>query len=97
MLATDVAGESVRIEDFSKELNNLFANCSKTVNQKGLDRCTSFTIHTSKAIIMMMSADVYKQGNFRFVGLMAPEGNGFFMQTQLQRIIPQVLAETGSV
>jgi CheY-like chemotaxis protein len=97
VLATDVAGESVRIEDFSKELNNLFANCSKTVNQKGLDRCTSFTIHTSKAIIMMMSADVYKQGNFRFVGIMAPEGNGFFMQTQLQRIIPQVLAETGSV
>jgi CheY-like chemotaxis protein len=97
VLATDAAEASVRIEDFSKELNNLFASCSKTVNQKGLDRCTSFTIHTSKAIIMMMSADVYKQGNFRFVGLMAPEGNGFFMQTQLQRMIPQVLAETGSV
>ncbi len=94
VLATDVAAESIDIKDFAKELNTLFASCSKTVNQKGLDRCTSFTIHTGKAVIMMMSADVYKQGNFRFVGLMAPEGNGFFMQTQLKRIIPQVL--TGS-
>ena len=99
VLATDVAGESVRIEDFSKELNNLFANCSKTVNQKGLDRCTSFTIHTSKAIIMMMSADVYKQGNFRFVGIMAPEETGFSCRPSFSGSSPrcwrkQALSET---
>lgn len=92
VLAADIANDAISIESFSKELNNMFANCSKTVNQKGLEKCTSFTIHTSKAIIMMMSSDVYKQGNFRFVGLMAPDGNGFFMQTQLLRIIPQILS-----
>jgi len=94
VLAADIANESIKIDSFSKEFSNMFANCSKTAHQKGLDRCTSFTVHTGKAIIMMMSADVYKQGNFRFIGMMAPEGNGFFMQTQLLRIIPQILSTT---
>lgn len=92
VLAADIANDAIKIESFSKEFNNMFADCSKTTNQKGLDRCISFSVHTSKAIIMMMSSDVYKQGNFKFIGLMSPEGNSFFMQSQLARVIPQVLA-----
>ena len=78
VLAADIVNESIDIGNFSKEFSNLFTNCSKTANQKGLERCTSFSVHTGKAIIMMMGSDVYKQGNFRFIGLMAPESNGFF-------------------
>jgi len=70
----------------------MFAQCSKTVSQKGLDQCTGLTVHTKKAIIIMMTSDVYKEGNFRFVGLMSPDSNGFFMQSQLLRVIPQILA-----
>ncbi len=92
VLAFDVANKSVDFKGFSKEFNNMFAQCSKTVRQKGLDRCTGLTVHTKKAIVIMMTSDVYKEGNFRFIGLMTPEGNGFFMQTQLLRVIPQILA-----
>jgi len=94
ILAYDVADESVDFKGFAKEFNNMFAQCSKTVTQKGLDRCTGLTVHTKKAVIIMMTSDVYKQGNFRFIGLMSPEGNGFFMQSQLLRVIPQILAST---
>ena len=94
ILASDVADKSIDFRGFSKEFNHLFAQCSKTVSQKGLNRCTGLTVHTEKAVIIMMTSDVYKQGNFRFIGLMSPEGNGFFMQSQLLRVIPQVLAST---
>ncbi|MFO7618863.1 MAG: hypothetical protein R6W91_04325, partial [Thermoplasmata archaeon] len=64
---------------------------SKTVSQKGLNRCTGLTVHTEKAVVVMMTSDVYKQGNFKFIGMMSPESNGFFMQSQLARAIPQIL------
>ncbi len=92
ILAFDVVDGSVDFKGFSKEFNNMFAQCSKTVSQKGLDRCTGLTVHTKKAVIIMMTSDVYREGNFRFVGIMSPEGNGFFMQSQLLRVIPQILA-----
>jgi CheY-like chemotaxis protein len=92
ILAYDVIDKSIDFKGFSKEFNNLFAQCSTTVRQKGMDQCTGLTIHTKKAIIIMMTSDVYKEGNFRFIGIMSPESNGFFMQSQLLRVIPQILA-----
>ena len=92
ILAYDAADNSVNFKGFSKEFNSLFAQCSSTVRQKGMDQCTGLTIHTKKAVIIMMTSDVYTEGNFRFIGLMSPEGNGFFMQSQLLRVIPQILA-----
>lgn len=92
ILAYDVADNSIDFKGFAKEFNNLFAQCSTTVRQKGMDQCTGLTIHTKKAVIIMMTSDVYKEGNFRFIGIMSPEGNGFFMQSQLLRVIPQILA-----
>lgn len=91
ILAFDAADPSVNFNLFSKEFNHMFAECSKTVSQKGLNRCTGLTVHTDKALVIMMTSDVYKQGNFRFIGMMSPDGNGFFMQTQLLRVIPQIL------
>lgn len=92
ILAHDVTDNSIDFKGFAKEFNNLFAQCSTTVRQKGMDQCTGLTIHTKKAVIIMMTSDVYKEGNFRFIGIMSPEGNGFFMQSQLLRVIPQILA-----
>jgi hypothetical protein len=45
-------------------------------------------MHTEKATIMMIPS-----GNYRFIGLMTPDGNGFFMQIQLEKIIIQILKE----
>jgi CheY-like chemotaxis protein len=92
ILAYDAADNSIDFKGFSKEFNNLFAQCSTTVRQKGMDQCTGMTIHTKKAVIIIMTSDVYKEGNFRFIGIMSPESNGFFMQSQLLRVIPQILA-----
>lgn len=91
ILAFDTADPSVNFDLFAKEFNHMFAECSKTVSQKGLNRCTGLTVHTEKAVVVMMTSDVYKQGNFKFIGMMSPEGNGFFMQSQLARAIPQIL------
>jgi CheY-like chemotaxis protein len=92
LLAMDRASETLDIKSFSTEFNDLFAKCSHSVSKKGLERCTGLTVHTQKAVIIMMTSDAYKEGNFRFIGFMTPEGNGYFMQTQLSKIIPQILA-----
>lgn len=92
ILAMDNVDDSIDIKSFVAEFNDLFAKCSLSVSKKGMDRCTGFTVHTQKAIVIMLASDVYKEGNFRFIGIMAPDGNGYFMQTQLSKIIPQILA-----
>ena len=91
VLAADTAGEPVDFFNFAKEFNNIISFCNKAASQKGFDQCTGVTLHTKKGIIIMMAADVYKHGNFRFIGLMAPDANGYFMQVQLEKIIPQIL------
>jgi CheY-like chemotaxis protein len=94
LLALDSVSETLDIKSFSTEFNDLFGKCSISVNKKGLDRCTGLTLHTHKAVIIMLASDAYKEGNFRFIGFMAPEGNGYYMQTQLSKIIPQILGAT---
>lgn len=92
ILAIDTVDESIDFTAFSSEFNNIFAECGRAVAKKGLERCTGLTIHTPKGIILIMTPDVYKHGNFRFVSLMSSEGNGYFMQVQLEKIIPQILS-----
>jgi len=91
ILAMDRNDRLLDLEAFSTDFNMLFAQCSKTVTQKGLDKCTGLSVHTPKGIIIMMTSDVYKHGNYRFIGILSPEGNGYFMQTQLANVIPQIL------
>jgi hypothetical protein len=91
VLALHNVSETIDIKSFSTEFNDLFGKCSLSVSKKGLDRCTGLTLHTQKAVIIMLASDAYKEGNFRFIGFMAPEGNGYYMQTQLSKIIPQIL------
>jgi CheY-like chemotaxis protein len=92
VLATDEPGDSIEFKSFSFDFNNMLIHLNKTVRVKGFDQCTGFTVHTKKGIILMIASDVYKHGNFRFIGLMAPEGNGYFLQVQLEKIIPQILS-----
>ncbi len=92
IIASDSAGEPVDFKAFSSEFNELMAHCARVVIQKGFEHCTGFTIHTKKGSIIMTISDVYKEGNYRFIGLMSPEGNGYFMQVQLEKIIPHILA-----
>ena len=91
ILAVDTMHESIDLKTFTAEFNNIFAECGKAVNHTGMDRCTGLTVHTPKGIILIVTPDVYKHGNFRFIGLMSPEGNGYFMQIQLEKIIPKIL------
>jgi two-component system, response regulator, stage 0 sporulation protein F len=92
VLASDTPGDAVDFKNFAFDFNNMMIHCNKTVRTKGFDQCTGFTVHTKKGIIVMMASDVYKHGNFRFIGLMAPEGNGYFLQVQLEKVIPQILS-----
>jgi len=92
VIASDTPGDHIDFKQFAYDFNNMLINCSKTVRLKGFDQCNGFTVHTKKGVIVMMASDVYKQGNFRFIGLMSPEGNGYFLQIQLEKVIPQILS-----
>ena len=91
VLATDTPGEPVDFKYFATAFNQMLTACNQTTFQKGFDKCTGLTVHTTKGLILMMSADVMKEGNFRFLVLMEEEGNAYFMQVQLAKIIPSIL------
>jgi predicted regulator of Ras-like GTPase activity (Roadblock/LC7/MglB family) len=91
VLIADTTGESIDFKKFSADFTKILNLSSKTARLKEFEKCTCFTIHTPKGIIIMMSSDVTKSGNFRFIVLMSPDGNGYFMQSQLEKTIPQIL------
>jgi DNA-binding response OmpR family regulator len=86
VLAADAAGEPVDFKRFSPDFTAMFNQCCISAARQGFDKCTGLTAHTEKGVIIMIPA-----GNYRFIGLMSPDGNGFFMQVQLEKIIPQIM------
>jgi len=91
VLATHTVDEPVDFEHFAAAFNKLLSDCHQTIYQKGFDKCTGLTVHTAKGLILLMSSDIMKEGNFRFLVLMEPEGNAYFMQIQLAKLIPNIL------
>ena len=91
VLTADTTDESIDFNKFSANFTAILNQSSKTARLKEFEKCTCFTMHTPKGIIIMMSSDVTKSGNYRFIVLMSPDGNGFFMQIQLEKTIPQIL------
>ena len=88
VLAADAAGAPFDFNSFSPDFTAIFNQCSITASRQGFDKCTGLTAHTEKGVIIIIPS-----GNYRFIGLMSPEGNGFFMQVQLEKIIPQMLKQ----
>lgn len=91
VLASDTADEPIDFKYFAGAFNQMLTACHQATFQKGFDKCNGLTVHTAKGLILMMSSDVMKEGNFRFLVLMASDGNAFFMQVQLAKLIPSIL------
>ena len=91
VLAFDTPNEPIDFKYFAGAFNQMLTACHQATFQKGFDKCNGLTVHTTKGLILMMSSDVMKEGNFRFMVLMAPDGNAFFMQVQLAKLIPSIL------
>jgi hypothetical protein len=86
VLAADAAGAPFDFAKFSPDFTAIFNQSSFAAGRQGFEKCTGFTAHTEKGVILMIPA-----GNYRFIALLSPEGNGFFMQVQLEKIIPQIM------
>lgn len=71
----------------------MFTDCSRHLGRKGLGRCQGLSLHTEHGILIIRTTDVYVNGNFRFLALMSGEGNCYFLQTQLNTLIPKILSE----
>ncbi len=92
ILATDIGVEPIDFSSLAVEFNSFISRCNKTAAQGGFSQCTGVTLYTRKGIVIMMCADVYKQGNFHFIGVLAPNSNGYFMQVQLEKAVPTIQA-----
>jgi DNA-binding NarL/FixJ family response regulator len=86
VLAADNTGTPIDFSKFTPDFTAVFNQCSSAAGRQGFDKCIGFTAHTEKGVIIMIPA-----GDYRFIALMSPEGNGFFMQIQLEKIIPQIV------
>lgn len=91
VLASDFTGAPIDFKSFSPEFSAILNQCRMAADQKNFNKCTAVTVHTEKGVIIMIPADAGQFGSYLFIGLMSPEGNGFFMQVQLEKIIPQIL------
>ena len=93
VLAEHTGNDSVDFKAFAPAFNQMLSACQQRTVQKGFEKCTALTVHTEKGLILLMASDVMKEGNFRFLVLMECSGNSYFMQVQLAKLIPGILAE----
>ncbi len=94
VLASDIAdGTRLDFSNAAQALNTMYTDCSKHLSRNGLGGCRGLCLHTDYGIIILRITDFYTSGNYRFMVLMAEDGNSFFVQTQLKAIIPRILAD----
>ena len=93
VLVKDSVDDSIDFSTYAMAISDLYTHCSKTMNQKGMEKCQGLSLHTPHGILIMRTTDLYATGNYRFLGMMDEDGNGFFMQLQLKTIIPKILSE----
>ncbi len=91
ILAVDTTDQTTDLKEFSIDITVILNQCDQTAGRRGFQKCTGFTMYTPKGIIMVIPAAPSTDENFHFVALMSPEGNGFFMQIQIKKLIPQIL------
>lgn len=91
ILATDSAAHTPGLAEFYIEIAALIHQCNQITDRRGFQKCTGFTLHTPKGIIMIFPAVSLTDANFHFVTLMSPEANGFFMRIQIEKLIPRIL------
>lgn len=91
IIATNTAVHVPDLTEFYTEITAILNQCDQTADRRGFQKCTGFTMHTPKGIIMMITAAPSTDEYLHFVALMSPEANGFFMRIQLEKLIPQIL------
>jgi CheY-like chemotaxis protein len=94
VLASDTSQKAgIDLGAVSELAGRLYTDCSRHLSRKGLGRCHGLSLHTDQGILLVHSTDMYVSGNYRFLALMAEDGNCFFMQMQLKAMIPKILSE----
>lgn len=91
ILAADTIAQAPDLKEFAIDITVILNQCDQTAGRRGFQKCTGFTMHTPKGIIMVIPAAPSTDENFHFVALMSPDANGFFMQIQIEKLIPQIL------
>ncbi len=94
ILASDTSQRAdIDFSAISEMSSQMFTDCSRHLSRKGLGRCHGLSLHTDQGILIVRTTDMYVNGNYRFLALMAEDGNCYFMQTQLNSLIPKILSE----
>ncbi|MCF8109924.1 MAG: response regulator [Desulfobacteraceae bacterium] len=94
VLASDIPnGVQLDFSSIAQAVSHMYTDCSKHWSRKGLGMCRGLSLHTELGIVIMHCTDFYTSGNYRFIVLMAEDGNSFFVQTQLKTAIPRIISE----
>ncbi len=91
VLAANTKDGFIDFKKFAPAFNSMLRTCQQSVLQNGFDKCRALSVHTEKWLVLIRTADSLKEGSFRFLVLMKPGGNPYFMQVQLENIIPAIL------
>lgn len=81
----------IDFDKFSADFAEVFNQGDKAASKHNFECCTSVTLLTPNGLLIMMKSDDYEHGSYCFMVLMAPDGNGFFMQVQLAKLMPRIL------
>ncbi len=91
VLATDAKEEAPDFSAFAASFSKILSLSQQTANQQGFANCSGITLHTNSGRVLLMAADLIKEGNYRFLLLMDTNSNSYFMHVQLTKIIPAIL------
>ncbi len=93
VLASHSKDETIDFEKMASAATNIITHCSKAMLNCNNQKCTGITVHTQDGILIIKPPGESAHMNLRFICLLAADANAYFIQVQINTIIPKILAE----
>ncbi|MEW6110330.1 MAG: response regulator [Nitrospirota bacterium] len=95
MLANDSNDKNIDLDIVGATFNDIFRSAHEASKKIGLEACKEAVISTPKGIVVMRCSGVDAKSHFHLIGIMAADGNQALMKMQIEKMVPEVMAELG--
>lgn len=93
MLAYDSADPNIDLSLVGATFNDIFRSAHEASKKIGLEACKETVIGTPKGVIVMRCSGTEAKSHFHLIGIMAHDGNQALMKMQIDKLVPEVMAE----
>ncbi|MGB5987417.1 MAG: response regulator [Desulfobacterales bacterium] len=93
VMAADTLHDDLPLQEWGARFTDLFRTAHETAVEEGIGECRELALHGAEQVILVCSSGLSAKVRFYLIGVVAPEGNWYYMKLQLSEAAARIAAE----